>query len=190
MRQIDVDTVIERAKSLRNVTQDQELAQALGVSRTTLSSWKRRGSIPAKYLLQMVDNGERTIDWLISGDDAKSADPAEIPIHEHYLDPEVLWLAILTYVLDITYNEDGDEELARVLTDDRLSRLHLDLSERITRLMMAKEKWLRSGLIKPDDVYKAVAVEAGLAWDFDRPHPRAPWLNAEFDESGETKQDK
>lgn len=183
-------TVIERAKSLRNVTQDQELAQELGVSRTTLSSWKRRGSIPTKYLLQMVDNGERTVVWLIRGDDVKLTDATEIPLHEHFLDPEVLWLAILTYVLSITYAEGRDEELARILTVDRLSRLHLDLSEHITRLMTAKAKWLRSGLIKPDDVYKAIAIETGLSWDFDRPHPRAPWLNLEFDEGEVTKRKK
>lgn len=62
MRTVNACAVIERAKALHGLNQDQELAQMLGVSKNALASWKRRGSVPTKHLIGMVLESDKTVD--------------------------------------------------------------------------------------------------------------------------------
>lgn len=44
----EVDEYIETLRRLTGATTDAELAERLGVAKQTISSWRRRGSVPAK----------------------------------------------------------------------------------------------------------------------------------------------
>jgi transcriptional regulator with XRE-family HTH domain len=177
MSTIDAGAVINRAKELHGLTQDQELAQMMGVSKNALASWKRRASIPTKYLIGMVFGTERTVDWLIDGMDrpdgpiVASLEETDDPI----LDPDILWMALRIVALNaFSDSERGYKELSQVLNDDleqsNIAYVYTHLSDALVHLLKAKDKWERSGLVKGKDVIRAVATEAGLSdWE----HPDA-----------------
>lgn len=175
MRTFDAATVIERAKSLHGFKLDQQLAELLGVSRTSLASWKRRNSIPAKYLLQIVFGTEHTVDWLVSGEEKEQEEDWELLFGGSYIDPKILWLALCDYHLELQINSEKSEAqkaLYEALNDEQLAHLHFFLGKSIARLMAAKGKWEKSGLVKGNDIYKAIATEINLS-SFD--YPPAPW---------------
>jgi len=45
----DTDEVITRLKQRFHVTTDQSLAEELALGRSTITSWRRRGSVPPRY---------------------------------------------------------------------------------------------------------------------------------------------
>lgn len=63
-RAMDVDALIERAKRLRGFRYDAELAEFLTVSRKSVANWRRRKTIPEKYLFAIVKDTTKSIDWL------------------------------------------------------------------------------------------------------------------------------
>ncbi|MGV8936981.1 MAG: helix-turn-helix domain-containing protein [Allorhizobium sp.] len=162
MRTFDVSAAIERAKKLHDFKLDQQLAEYLEVSRTSLASWKRRNSIPAKHLLQMVFGTEHSVDWLVSGREKEALDEFGFTKEKLFVDPYVLWLALLMYRYDLESGSDNDKAIAVLLDNKALSYFHIWLSENITRLTFAKTRWEQSGLVKGKDVYKAIATEFGL----------------------------
>lgn len=70
-RAMDVDALIERAKRLRGFRYDAELAALLNISDNTVSTWRKRGAIPAKYLFAIAKDTNQTIDWLVFGESIK-----------------------------------------------------------------------------------------------------------------------
>ena len=176
MRTFDADAAIERGKKLHNFKQDQQLAEFLGVSRTSLASWKRRNSIPAKYLIQMTFGTARTVDWLVSGEEKETEDEYGFTREKPFVDPYILWLAVKALVIELEMGPDKHKELAELIDDETLSYVHIYVGEFITKLMASKEKWAKSGLVKDKDVYKAVATEFGLA-QFEL--PPVPWWEDE-----------
>ncbi len=172
MKHFDVPAILDRAKQVLKIEHDQRLAKLLGVSRTTLASWKRRNSIPAKHLAEvMLYSGDGiSFDWLLTG-----KGPVYRSAEEHlaatdlHLDKEILWLAILAWHLDLVRSNDTDSEIIHDKLDGKkLNNCHLDLVSNYATFMDAKTKWQESGLVSEKDVYKAVATEAGLS-DFDSP---------------------
>lgn len=47
--QEDVSATVERLKQRFHATTDQELAEKLELGRSTITSWRRRGSVPIRY---------------------------------------------------------------------------------------------------------------------------------------------
>lgn len=175
MRTFEAANAINRAKQLRGFKQDQELAEFLGVSRTSLASWKRRNSIPAKHLLQMVFGTERSVDWLISGEEKVTVDEFGLSTTP-FVDPYVLWLALLAYRLELNQGNEAQHKLYEAINDQELMYAHIYLGDFITKLMNSKDKWQKSGLVKDRDVYKAIATEFGLSsFEF----PPIPWWEDE-----------
>lgn len=168
MRHIDVVAVLARVKTAKGVVQDQELAHILGVSRTTLSSWKQRGSIPAKYLMYMADISDRSVDWLLDGSDHRKE--LELPEEaiERYIPADILWMALKLVAKGAGDDQDASPPLVQALTDGGKAHAYLffHLASSIVKLMDAKAKWEKSGLVAGDDVIRAVATEVGLApWE-------------------------
>ena len=176
MRTIDTAAVIERAKQLHGFTQDQELAKFLNVSRTSLASWKRRNSIPAKHLFQMVWGKEVTVDWLMYGEELAKVDEFGFTKSKPYVDPYILWLSLILYRMELSGRNEEGERLSGLLTDDELAYCHIYIGEFITTLTQAKDKWEKSGIVQGKDIYKAIATEFGLGlFDF----PPVPWWEDE-----------
>ena len=57
--------ILERAKKCNNCKSDAELARFLGISRSTLSNWRARGSVDYNLLFSKYE--QVNIDWLITG---------------------------------------------------------------------------------------------------------------------------
>lgn len=72
--------IIERMKSALGATSDQDLADLIGVAKTTVSSWRQRNSIPYKVCVKLASGTwfglEKGVDsrakislpWLITGE--------------------------------------------------------------------------------------------------------------------------
>lgn len=58
---------ISRLSNVFGVTCDAELARALGVAKTTISSWRARG-IPCDRLIDVAQQRGVSIGWIVFGD--------------------------------------------------------------------------------------------------------------------------
>ncbi len=65
---MQVKEILKRMKQAYKVKSFKELAQKLGVSESTIDSWKARGSIPDKYILQTVHLQGIDKTWLETGE--------------------------------------------------------------------------------------------------------------------------
>lgn len=68
-------TIIERAKQALGLSSDIQLAEALGVSKSTLSNWKTRNTIDYDVLFSKCERVD--LNWLIKGEDKPVAHQAE-----------------------------------------------------------------------------------------------------------------
>lgn len=69
MSSTGVLAVLARLKSFLGVTSDAELAVVLETSPQTVSSWKRRDSIPYALCVELSGSYGVSLDWLLKGDD-------------------------------------------------------------------------------------------------------------------------
>lgn len=69
MSTTDVVSVLSRLKALFTVETDADLAEVMEVKKTTLSSWKRRESVPYAECVQIAQKKNVSLDWLLVGRD-------------------------------------------------------------------------------------------------------------------------
>jgi hypothetical protein len=69
MSTTDVVSVLSRLKTLFAVKTDADLAEAMEVPKTTLSSWKKRESVPYSECVQIAQQRRVSLDWLLAGRD-------------------------------------------------------------------------------------------------------------------------
>ncbi|MBX6962563.1 hypothetical protein EX229_22820, partial [Providencia rettgeri] len=67
MSKKEIEIIIDRLKSVLNVTTDAALCRALDVSPQTLSSWKLRDSIPYAICVDISIKQNVSLDWLLLG---------------------------------------------------------------------------------------------------------------------------
>ncbi|HGN1707883.1 TPA: helix-turn-helix domain-containing protein [Providencia rettgeri] len=67
MSKKEIEIIIDRLKSVFNVTTDSALCRALDVSPQTLSSWKLRDSIPYAICVDISIRQNVSLDWLLLG---------------------------------------------------------------------------------------------------------------------------
>lgn len=67
MNKKEIEIIIDRLKSVFNVTTDSALCRALDVSPQTLSSWKLRDSIPYAICVDISIKQNVSLDWLLLG---------------------------------------------------------------------------------------------------------------------------
>ncbi|MBN2702549.1 MAG: helix-turn-helix domain-containing protein [Methylohalobius sp. ZOD2] len=63
----DILGILDRLRAIFGTSSDATLARALGVQKTTLSSWKARNSIPYEKCVQVAEEKGISLDWLLSG---------------------------------------------------------------------------------------------------------------------------
>lgn len=178
MSQIDARAVIDRAKRALGLKSDLELAKAIDVPRETVASWKSRGSIPAKYLAYMASTG-LSIDWLLTGNGNEfTSTELGLPHSDEYgLDWEALWIALILMARDLRENQNGwCREFAEKIGRRECMQMHLALERFYPIVMKSKNMWKKTGLLKEEDTFKALAVEFDLG-DFDFHSP--PWWEDE-----------
>lgn len=173
---MDVASILSRAKDAFEVEQDQELAAYLGINRATLASWKRRQSIPAKYLSEMLDGGRISLDWLVTGKGRKEQiNEFGLSDDEDIIDQKVLWIALRSVAGELLASDNSvEEQMAMWLLDSKhLATIHIHLNDYIKRVTHSKQKWEASGLVAGDDVYRALATEFRTGGTYEEPTP--PW---------------
>ncbi len=186
---MDVNGIIDRAKEALNIEQDQELATKLSVSKSTIAAWRRRGSIPAKYLSEMMIKGTISLDWLLTGEGDRLSANREgwatiiSETEKPFAEKEVIWLSLLLMRRELADSpRDEEVELSKLLTNDMLSGFHLMLANYIRRLSRSRLKWLKSDIVRPDHIYNALVAEYGFG-EFENPPP--PW----WEEGSQTEED-
>ncbi|WP_174866813.1 helix-turn-helix domain-containing protein [Pectobacterium polaris] len=67
MNKSGVDAVLSRLMELLGVASDSELARALDVNRQTLASWRKRESVPYSICVNLSEEKNISLDWLLTG---------------------------------------------------------------------------------------------------------------------------
>jgi transcriptional regulator with XRE-family HTH domain len=62
-----IDDVLNRLKEAMNIDRDANLAEAIGVSRQVLSTWRKRGTVPYEKLCEVAREKRLSLDWLLLG---------------------------------------------------------------------------------------------------------------------------
>lgn len=70
--------VISRIKAHYGAKTDQELATALGVSKSAIGSWRSRNSVPLETLASIAKDRGLSLDWLVFGVPAGTAIDEEL----------------------------------------------------------------------------------------------------------------
>lgn len=65
--ELNLSDVLSRVGKLSGVSTDAEIARVLGVSPQTLSTWKRRGTIPYERVCDYAVNNDVSLDYLLLG---------------------------------------------------------------------------------------------------------------------------
>lgn len=65
MKTFSSSEILERLKQVLNITTDVELANTLGIKKTTLSNWKTRNTIDYNLVFSICE--QINIDWLVLG---------------------------------------------------------------------------------------------------------------------------
>ncbi|MFI3328175.1 MAG: helix-turn-helix domain-containing protein [Rikenellaceae bacterium] len=60
-----VSEILERAKRANNIATDSDLAQLMGISRSTISNWKTRETIDYELLFSVCEQAD--LNWIING---------------------------------------------------------------------------------------------------------------------------
>ena len=63
----DIFSIIERMKEATGSRTDLELAEKIGISSNTISTWKKRGSIPYEKIDEISQNASIPFDWILRG---------------------------------------------------------------------------------------------------------------------------
>ncbi len=79
-----IDEVLERLCQLLDCKNDTELATALNVGRTTVSSWRTRGSIPYSECVEVAIRESVLLDWIITGREPMRLSECVAETHGHY----------------------------------------------------------------------------------------------------------
>ncbi|MFY1027611.1 helix-turn-helix domain-containing protein [Actinobacillus seminis] len=67
MLEINVESILERMKTVTQLKTDKDLAGYLFVKTTTFSNWKKNNSIPLEVIISFVDKNSLSMDWLMFG---------------------------------------------------------------------------------------------------------------------------
>lgn len=73
MRTESIECVLSRLKEVFSVSKDIDLARVIGIPKTTLSSWKRRGKVPYLICVQIAEQRGISLDWLLTGKESSDS---------------------------------------------------------------------------------------------------------------------
>lgn len=66
--EISAESTINRLKQLLAVKTDFDLAEIIGVSKPTISAWRQRNSVPHTICIQISQEKNVSLDWLLTGE--------------------------------------------------------------------------------------------------------------------------
>ncbi|GGY12769.1 LexA family transcriptional regulator [Massilia dura] len=85
-----VEAIVNRMKTVLGVESDTDAAKILGGTRSMLSLWKNRGSVPFQQCIEMAEKHNISLDWLVLGRGSKEVATADAvqPISDLYVEVE------------------------------------------------------------------------------------------------------
>ena len=86
--------ILDRMREALSLRSDAELAQHLGVSKTTLSSWRTRNKVPYEQCIKVSTDMEIDVEWLLTGDGVLLPGYKPFVFGVDNIDVDVLELAI------------------------------------------------------------------------------------------------
>ncbi len=76
-RIMDYSSAMERIRAVTGCGTQRELGRFLGINQSAISDAKRRGTIPAEWLLTLLRGKGINPDWILTGKGARCLCPAE-----------------------------------------------------------------------------------------------------------------
>ena len=73
----DYSSAMERIRAVTGCETQRELGRFLGINQSAISDAKRRGTIPAEWLLTLLRGKGINPDWILTGKGARRLRPAE-----------------------------------------------------------------------------------------------------------------
>lgn len=130
---------------------DRALARFLNVPQTTLSGWRRRGSVPIKPCVDFSEAWDVNLDWLLTGKGTPDQ-PDRFDVDEQWpLDNDILGIAIERQegaLLLLERGKPGHDRLkAEILEDAYFHVLH------------RYERYIREAGLSREDALKALRDE-------------------------------
>ena len=65
---LNAENVIVRLKQILNEKSDQKLGDYLGIPKSTISNWRHRDSVPYSICVQVAQEKNVSLDWLLTGE--------------------------------------------------------------------------------------------------------------------------
>jgi hypothetical protein len=65
---LNAENVIVRLKQILNEKSDQKLGDYLGIPKSTISNWRQRDSVPYSICVQVAQEKNVSLDWLLTGE--------------------------------------------------------------------------------------------------------------------------
>lgn len=141
MRKSGSADVISRLKLAIGTKSDSELGTALGVPPQTISSWKSRDSVPYAKCVEVAEERNISLDWLLTGDGPMRRGEPETRVQEapaaYVISPHERAILELFRSLD----EEAQRELQSVAAEKKRLR---DMERRLQQLIEAMD-----GIRKP-----------------------------------------
>ncbi|MCF8468005.1 MAG: helix-turn-helix domain containing protein [Sneathiella sp.] len=180
MQHLDVKTVLERAKTVLGLNTDIELAEFFRVPRSTIASWRRRESIPVRYLAEFVA-ADISLDWLLTGQGTseKLGDFGFSTRKTNQLDETILWISLIVAIQDIIERDERNGEKVNAICNASKSELFdfaVYFSRAFQNVANSKQAWEKSALLKDGKIYEALVQEYQLS---DTKYANPPWWEDE-----------
>ena len=145
---MNVEKVIERLKQHFGVKTDTELASALGLAQTSISAWKRRGSVPLQKII--TKSTDIDITWLVNGVSAGPVAGEKVLERIKVAEPDIGYLS---------HAVGGDERLTEIQESIAAGRKPFigDLTdhEHTLRELVGRPGSLLSGNVTGDSMQEA-----------------------------------
>lgn len=62
-----LDEILDRIRSVAGISSDSALSRVLGAGRSSVATWKKRGTIPCMQLIEFANDHDLSLDWLFFG---------------------------------------------------------------------------------------------------------------------------
>ncbi|TBM13023.1 hypothetical protein EYY83_13065 [Hafnia alvei] len=151
----DVTSVLERVLSAYGFTMQKELSEKLGIASNNISSWLKRGSVPASVLVQCAMDTGSDVTWLVTGEFAKSNSE---PVNNESLEPsnKALHEKILS--------SSGKDILDRIIKAYGVTTKK-DLAEKLETSPSSVSSWALRDVVPGDIIIKcAMETRCPLHW--------------------------
>lgn len=146
---IDAGDVIGRIKEALEISNDSDLAHYFGISKSTISGWRKRNRVPYEEAVLAARASHSHLDWIITGEETNDlyAGLLEGPIDHQLLSIILLDNVISTKWAFLTADTQSDVEksqfLSRIISSS-YNRHNDMMREAIEKNFMKKEEFLSS----------------------------------------------